>query len=151
MNGDQQYHRVSQCILKSLNLYCIFYIVQFFLVCTFKLYFPYFAFFVTDCSLKQTLLIKRFNFVFIEDQILVSQSNVQAVMAKNEKQYTLGKIRYINFQNFYFEYFEGGTLKIQKNQLKYTGNGVIKEFLDILQTFISQKTFHQLVLTIASF
>ena len=47
---------------------------------------------------KQTMLIKRFNFVFIKVLPLVSQTNAQAVTAENEEQYTLSNIIYIKFQ-----------------------------------------------------
>ena len=40
----------------------------------------------------ETLLIRRFNFVFIKDLSSFSQSNEQAVTAENEEQYLLGKI-----------------------------------------------------------
>ena len=63
---------------------------------------PCFAFSVIDCTWKQTLLIKRFNFVFIKDLPSVSQSNVQAVTAKNEEQPTLSNIIYNKFQNCSF-------------------------------------------------
>ena len=39
----------------------------------------------------ETLLIRRFNFVFIKDLSSFSQSNEQAVTAENEEQYLLGK------------------------------------------------------------
>ena len=42
------------------------------------------AFFVIDRTRKQTLLIKWFNFAFTKDPPSTSQSNVQAVKAKNE-------------------------------------------------------------------
>ena len=46
---------------------------------------------------KQTMLIKRFNFVFIKVLPSVSQTNAQAVTAENEEQYTLSNIIYIKF------------------------------------------------------
>ena len=43
-----------------------------------------FSFFVIDRTRKQTLLIKRFNFVFIKDLPSVSQSNERAATTENE-------------------------------------------------------------------
>ena len=82
------------------------------------------------------LLIKQFNFVLTKDLPSISQSNVQAVTAKNEEQYTLNNMIYIKLQNcyfFFFEvYFEGDTPKMYTNQLKDVCNGV--HFLTKLQT-----------------
>ena len=119
MNLDE-YHHVSHSILASANVYCIFHItfmchVLYFSLCAFTLQFLCFAFFVIDRTRKQTLLIKRFNFVFTKDLPSISQSNVQAATAKNEEQYTLSNMIYIKLKNccvFFFEvYFEGGTPK----------------------------------------
>ena len=52
---------------------------------------------------------KIFDFVFTEDQPSVSQSNVQAVTAENEEQYTCNII-YIKFQNCCLFFFRS-TLK----------------------------------------
>ena len=92
---------------------CTFmYHVLYFTLCTLTLRFQFFALFVTDHTRKQNLLI---NFVFIEDLPSVSQSNVQTVAAKNEEQYTLSNIIYIQFQNCWFfsfgVYFEEGASK----------------------------------------
>ena len=77
---------------------------------------------------RQTLLIKRFNFVFTKDLPSISQSNVQAATAKNEEQYTLNNMIYIKLQNcrvsFFEAYFEGGTPKMYINQLKDVSNEV---------------------------
>ena len=130
------------------------YHVLYFSLCIFTLYFPCFAFFVIDPTRHQTLLIKRFNFAFIEDRPSVSQSNVQAVTAENKEQYTLSNIIEIKFPNSCFLYvcFEGGAPKMKTNQLKDTCNGgIYKEFLDILHTFISQKTFQWQLLTVVRF
>ena len=67
---------------------------------------------------KQTMLIKRFNFVFIKVPPSVSQTNAQAVTGENEEQYTLSNIIYIKLLPFFFEfYFEGGAPKMYTNQL----------------------------------
>ena len=90
------------------------YHVLYFSLCTFTLYFPSFVFFVIDRSRKQTLLITRFNLLFIEQRPSVTQSNVNAATAENEEQYTLSNIIYIKFQNcFFFKVcFEGGASKM---------------------------------------
>ena len=44
-----------------------------------------YAGFVIDCTRKQTLLIKLFDFVFIEDLPSISQSNLQAVKTEKEQ------------------------------------------------------------------
>ena len=40
----------------------------------------------------ETLLFRRFNFVFIKDLSLFSRSKEQTVTAENEEQYLVGKI-----------------------------------------------------------
>ena len=78
-----------------------------------------YAVLVIDSTQKQTLLTKWFNFVFTKDLPLISQSNVQAVNAGKEEQYTLSNIIYIKLQNYCFffceVYFEAP--KMYKNQL----------------------------------
>ena len=44
-----------------------------------------YAVFVIDRTRKQTLLIKRFNFVFTKDLPSISQSNIQAAKAEMEE------------------------------------------------------------------
>ena len=44
-----------------------------------------YAVFVIDRTRKQTLLIKRFNFVFTKDLPSISQPNIQAVEAEKEE------------------------------------------------------------------
>ena len=51
-----------------------------------------YAVFVIDRTRKQTLLIKLFDFVFTKDLPSISQSNVQAVKAEKEEQYTLSNM-----------------------------------------------------------
>ena len=51
-----------------------------------------YAVFDIDRTQKQTLLIKLFDFVFTKDLPSISQSNVQAVKAEKEEQYTLSNI-----------------------------------------------------------
>ena len=51
-----------------------------------------YALFVIDRTRKQTLLIKLFDFVFTKDLPSICQSNVQAVKAEKEEQYTLSNI-----------------------------------------------------------
>ena len=102
-----EYHHLIQFILASENLYCIFHItfmyhILYFSLRTFTLQFPCFAFVTIDDARKQTLSIKRFNFAFIKDLPSVSQSNVQAVTAETEVQYTLSNIIYFKFQNCCF-------------------------------------------------
>ena len=75
------FHSVISCTIYS-TFCCVLLTLQF----------PCFAFFVIDCSQKQTLLIKRFNFVFIIDLLSVSQKSVEAVTAENEEQYNLSDI-----------------------------------------------------------
>ena len=96
-----EYHHVSQFILASANLHCIFritfmYHVYYSSLCTFMyhalyislcifiLQFPCFSFFVTDRTRKQALLIKRFNFVYFKDLPSASHSNNRDVTAENE-------------------------------------------------------------------
>ena len=69
-------------------------------MCTFTQYFLHFTFFVIDRTRKQILLIKRFT-VFFKDRPSLSQSNVEAVSAENEEQYTLSNIIHIKFQKCY--------------------------------------------------
>ena len=42
-----------------------------------------FCFFVIDCTRKQTLLIRQFNFVYLKDLPSICQSNVQGLTAEN--------------------------------------------------------------------
>ena len=63
------------CVL-SCTMYCTFHRV--FSHCNFH------ASLFIDRTRKQTLLIKRFNFVFIKDLPSVSHSNERAVTAENE-------------------------------------------------------------------
>ena len=104
------------------------YHVLYFSLCTFTLQFSCFVFFVIDRTRKQTLLIKRFNFVFTKDLPSISQSNAQAATAKNEEQYTLSNMIYIKLQNcsvtFFEVCFEGGTPKMYTNQIKDVCNEV---------------------------
>ena len=90
-----------------------------------------YAVFVIDRTRKQTLLIKLFDFVFTKDLPSISQSNVQAVKAEKEEQYTLSNMIYIKLQNccfFFFEvYFEAP--KMYPNQLNNIRNGVAMEFI----------------------
>ena len=51
-----------------------------------------FVFFIVDRTQNQEQLIKPSNFAFIKDWLSVSQSNVQAVTAENEEQYTFSNI-----------------------------------------------------------
>ena len=85
-----------------------------------------YAVFVTDRIRKQTLLIKLFYFAFTKDLPSISQSNVQAVKAENEEQYTLSNMTYIKFPSccfFFFKvYFEAP--KMYTNQLNNICNGV---------------------------
>ena len=101
-----EYHHVSQFNLASPNLYCISHItfmhhlfhsslctfmyhVLYTSLCIFRLYIHCFSFFVIDRTRKQTLFIKRFNFVFIKDIQSVSHSNERAITAENEQQYNI--------------------------------------------------------------
>ena len=77
-----------------------------------------------DRTRKQTLLIKRSNFVLTEDLPSISQLNVQAVTAKNEEQYALSNMIYIKLQIFFEVYFERGTPKMYTNQLKVVCTGI---------------------------
>ena len=90
-----------------------------------------YAVFVIDRTQKQTLLIKLFDFVFNKDLPSISQSNVQAVKAEKEEQYTLSNMIYIKLQNccfFFFEvYFEAP--KMYPNQWNNICNGVAMEFI----------------------
>ena len=78
------------------------YHLPYFSLCTFTLQFPCFAFFVIDRTRKQTLLIKRFNFVFIKDLPSISQSNEKVVKAENGEQYSLSNVICIKLQNCCF-------------------------------------------------
>ena len=73
-----------------------------FSLCTFTLYFPFFVFFVVDCTQNQKQLIKPSNFALIKDWLSVSRSNVQAVRVENKEQYTSSNIIHIKFQKFCF-------------------------------------------------
>ena len=88
-----------------------------------------YAVFVIDRTRKQTLWIKLFNFVFIKDLPSISQSNIQAVKAEKEEQYTLSNMIYIKLKNccfFFFEvYFEAP--KMYTNQLSNICNEVARE------------------------
>ena len=73
---------------------------------------------VIYCTRKQTLLTKEFNFVFAKDLSSISQSNVQAVKAEKEDEYTLSNIIYVKLQNycfFFFEIYFGATKYTQTN------------------------------------
>ena len=82
--------------------------------------------FVIDCTRKQTLLIKLFDFVFTKDLPSISQSNVQTVKAEKEEQYILSNMIYIKLPNccfFFFDfYFEAR--EMYTNQLNNICNGV---------------------------
>ena len=129
-----------------------------------------YAVLVIDRTRKQTLLIKLFNFVFTKDLPSISQSNVQAVKAEKEEQYTFSKMIYIKLPNccFFFHevYFQAP--KMYTNQLSSICNGVhffcffvyqkyasllfkifaqicsiviCKGIFEILRTCVSEKTF----------
>ena len=51
-----------------------------------------YAFFVIDRTRKKTLIIKLFDFVFTKALSSISQSNVEAVKAEKEEQYTLSNM-----------------------------------------------------------
>ena len=61
-----------------------------------------YAVFVIDRTRKQTQLIKLFDFVFTKDLPSISQSNIQAVKAEKEEQYTLSNMIYIKLPNICF-------------------------------------------------
>ena len=100
-----------------------------------------YAVFVTDCTRKQTLLIKWFNFAFTKDLPSISQSNIQAVKAEKEEWYTLSNMIYIKLKNccfFFFEvYFEAP--KMYTNQLNNICKGVATElqYLQLYQRYAS--------------
>ena len=177
MNLDE-YHHVSESIFASASdtVFFIFHVP-----CTvlFTVYFhtvisvfctSVYAVFVIDRTRKQTLLIKWFNFVFTKDLPSISQSNVQAVKAEKEEQYTFSKMIYIKLPNccFFFHevYFQAP--KMYTNQLSSICNGVhffcffvyqkyasllfkifaqicsiviCKGIFEILRTSVSEKTF----------
>ena len=85
-----------------------------------------YAVFVIDRTRKQTLLIQLFDFAFTKGPPSISQSNVQAVKAEKEKQYTLSNMIYIKVPNcclfFLKVYFEAS--KMYTNQLDSISNGV---------------------------
>ena len=85
-----------------------------------------YAVFVIDRTGKQTMLIKLFDFFLTKDEPSISQSNVQAVKAENEEQYTLSNMIYIKFPNCCFFFFEVyfGAPKMHTNQLNNVCNGV---------------------------
>ena len=65
-----------------------------------------YAVFVIDRTRKQTLLIELLVFVFIKGPPSTSQSNLQAVNAEKEEQYTLSNVIYIKSPNCCFFSFE---------------------------------------------
>ena len=114
--GTSKTFHVRYFILASASLYCIFHIifkyhVLYFSLCISRTMYCIFHCVLLHCNFnvsvidrtrKQTLLIKRFKFVFIKDVPSVSQSNVQAVTVENEEQHTLSNIISINLQDCYF-------------------------------------------------
>ena len=81
---------------------------------------------VTDCTRKQTLLIKLFYVAFTKDLPSISQSNEQTVISEKEEQYTLSNMIFIKLPNscfYFFEvYFEAR--KMYTNQWNNICNGV---------------------------
>ena len=65
-----------------------------------------YAVFVIDCTRKQTLLIKLFDFVFTKDLPSINQSNVHAVKAEKKELLTLSNMIYIKSPNSCFFLFE---------------------------------------------
>ena len=141
-----EYHRLSQFILASANLYCIFqitfmyhivcsslctfkYHVLYISLCIFTLQFPCFSFFVIDRTRKQALLIKRFNFVLskIYQGSVIQTNELQLLKMKTAEKFKRTSCNgwKIKIVTFFFEvYFEGGAPKIYINQLKDISNGV---------------------------
>ena len=88
-----EHHQVSQSILSQTDIVFSIFHVPFTVL--FTVYFHavtsvfhtsiVYAALVIDCTRKQTLLTKWFNFVFTKDLPLISQSNVQAVKAEKEE------------------------------------------------------------------
>ena len=113
-----------------------------------------YAVFVIDSTRKQTLLIKRFNFAFTKDLPSISQSNIQAVKAEKEEQYTLSNMIYIKLKNccsFFFEvYFEAP--KMYTNQLNNICNGVAMElqYLQFYQRYASVQAIFKIFAQICS-
>ena len=135
--------------MASANWYCIFHIS-----CTvlFNVYFhtvisvfhtSIYTVFVIDCTRKQTLLIKLFDFVFTKDLPSISQSNVQTVKAEKEEQYILSNMIYIKLPNccfFFFDfYFEAR--EMYTNQLNNICNGVHFLFWSFTKKCFSASTF----------
>ena len=105
-----EHHHASQSILASENWFCIFHTsctmyCTFHCVlshCNFRVSHHIYVVLVTDCTRKQRLLTKLFNFALTKDVQLISQSNVQAVKAEKEEWYTLSNIINIKLQNHCF-------------------------------------------------
>ena len=177
MNLDE-YHHVSESIFASASD-TVFFIFHVPCTALFTVYFhavtsvfstSIYTALVIDRTRKQTLLTKWFNFVFTKDLPSISQSNVQAVKAEKEEQYTFSKMIYIKLTNccFFFHevYFQAP--KMYTNQLSSICNGVhffcffvyqkyasllfkifaqicsiviCKGIFEILRTSVSEKTF----------
>ena len=81
----------------------------YFLLCTFTLYFPCFAFLLL--IKLEALLVKRFSFVFIKVRPSVSQTYVCS--AENEERYTLSNTIRIKFQNCCFFSLRSSLIKVR--------------------------------------
>ena len=150
MNLDEHLY-VSQSILALAHWYCIFHIS-----CT-TVYFhtvisvfrtSIYAVFVIDRTRKQTLLIKLFDFVFAKGLPSMSQSNVQAVKAKLEEQYSLSNMICIKLPSccfFFLEvYFEAP--KMYTNQLHSICNGVHFFVCSFTKNMLLDKCFSRFLL-----
>ena len=153
MNLDEHHH-VTQLIFGISKLICIFHIS-----CTvlFNVYFhtvisvfhtSIYAAFVIDCTRKQTLLIKLFDFVFTKDLPSISQSNVETVKVEKEEQYILSNMIYIKIPNccfFFFDfYFEAR--EMYTNQLNNICNGVHFLFCSFTRKVLLRKYFSRYLL-----
>ena len=85
---------IAFTILLSYSMYCTSHFVSYnmyctYALCTYTLFCTCFAFCTINRTRKQTLLIRRLNFVFIKDLPSVSQWKLQTATAGNEQQPTL--------------------------------------------------------------
>ena len=85
---------IAFTILLSYSMYCTSHFVSYnmyctYALCTYTLFCTCFAFCTINRTRKQTLLIRRLNFVFIKDLPSVSQCKLQTATAGNEQQPTL--------------------------------------------------------------
>ena len=150
MNLDEHLH-VNQSILPSANCYCIFHI-SCFMYCTFHWVLSHCNFLLSHQYLRCLCYwshwkandVNQIIWLFLtKDLPSISQSNVQAVKAENEEQYTLSNMTYIKFPNccfFFFKvYFEAP--KMYTNQLNNICNGVDFFVCRLTKICFSTRTF----------